>query len=108
MRLRPDVYHWRLTDYVCRGILQVFAQSGNPLMEGQKMHTQNYELLTITQIAGEMPVSRQTVWLWVRDGLKVKGERRYLPAHRFGGRYFISRDELNEFLTAVDTRKHVA
>ena len=46
--------------------------------------------------------SKNTVWAWVRHGLKIpSGDFIRLRAVRIGGRYFVTKSDLESFLQAV-------
>ena len=54
--------------------------------------------MTLTQVAKELDVSVSTAWRWVTRG--VKGRR--LKSFLVGGRRFVTRRALNEFLRTSD------
>ena len=59
--------------------------------------------LTFTQVAQEVGVNTSTVWRWATRG--VKGRK--LKSQLVGGRRFISRQNLAEFLRPVDEPTNV-
>ena len=61
------------------------------------------ERLTLAQIAQEQNVSVSTAWRWTLKG--VKGRR--LKSFLVGGRRYVTRRDLNDFLRASDESTEV-
>jgi len=61
-----------------------------------------FDGITLTQAAQESPVSTQTLRRWIESGIDLRGQRVRLEAIRYGGRFLVQRDALDNFLARLN------
>ena len=64
------------------------------------IHVEN--LMPLVQVSRSLRKSPSTVWRWQKNGVKVRDRRIRLRAIRVGGNYFISPDDLKQFLDEIN------
>ena len=56
------------------------------------------QLIPLIQVSRSLNNSPSTVWRWITRGINVHNRRVRLSALRVGGKFFVSSDDLKQFL----------